>query len=152
MPYQIIKAGELPHQGLPKPTVFSGGSCRGRDWRLDFFHRFEQTDVTFINPRRDHFADTEMEPTAHAEQVAWEREAIDAADIAVFWLGAGLANQAARVEIGYTFGKGIPVIIGAEEGFLGMEHLTAFSGLVLSSSVDGLMNRFSSLLASYSAA
>lgn len=149
MPYSLVKAGEMVREGYPRPLIFLGGSCRGRDWRLDFLHRFEQSDVTFINPMKTNFPDPEMDPGEHAKQVTWERKMIDQADIAVFWLGEGLTNQAARVEIGYALGKGKAVLIGAEQGFMGMEHLTGFSGLVLSQSLDGLMNRFASLLTSF---
>ncbi len=149
MTYALVRADEVFTNNLPRPIVFLGGNCRGRDWRLDFFHRFEQADVTFINPRREPFVDPDMDPSAHARQVAWERQALDEADIAIFWLGEGLANQAARVEIGYALGADKPVLVGSEEGFLGMEHLTSFSGLVLAKSLDGLMNRFASLLSTY---
>ena len=121
-----------------------GGSCKGRDWRVDILRRFESMNVTFINPRRDNFADPEIDPGEHARQVLWERQAIDRSDIVLFWLGEGLPNQASRVEIGYAIGKGKEVIIGADDTFLGGEHLTAFSGIVMSSSLEGLMNRFSS--------
>jgi hypothetical protein len=150
MPYTLIRADEIMREDLPQPLVFLGGNCRGRDWRLDFYHRFEQSDVTFINPRRDQFIDPELDPTSHATQVEWERKALQKADIAVFWLGEGLSNQAGRVEIGFALGQDKPTLIGAEEGFLGLEHLSAFSGLVLSKSLDGLMNRFASLMASFS--
>ncbi|MDD9912465.1 MAG: nucleoside 2-deoxyribosyltransferase domain-containing protein [Alphaproteobacteria bacterium] len=149
MPYSLIRADEIVRAGLPRPLVYLGGNCRGRDWRLDFYHRFEQSDVTFINPRRDQFVDPELDPSSHAHQVDWERQALDKCDLAVFWLGGGLANQAARVEIGYSLGLDKPTLIGAEDGFLGLEHLSAFSGLVLSKTMDGLMNRFASVLASF---
>lgn len=149
MPYALIKADEIVRPDLPRPLIYLGGNCRGRDWRLDFYHRFEQSDVTFVNPRRDAFVDPEIEPAAHAQQVEWERNALNRCDIAIFWLGEGLANQAARVEMGYALGRDKPVLIGSEEGFLGLEHLSAFSGLVLSKTLDGLMNRFASVLVEY---
>ena len=151
MPYQLVRADDPLPSSITGPLVFLGGSCRGRDWRQDFYHRFESSDVTFINPRRDAFADPQLEPAAHAQQTEWDREMLDAADLTVFWLGEGLANQASRVEIGYAFGAQKPTVIGAEDNFLGGEHLTAFSGLVLSTSLDGLMNRFASLLTEYNA-
>lgn len=149
MGYTLIRPDDAIKDDLKGPVVFLGGNCRGRDWRLDFYHRFEQSDVNFINPRRDEFVDPELDPVRHANQVEWERKALDRADITVFWLGEGLANQASRVEIGYALGKAVPTLVGAEEGFLGLEHLSAFSGLVLSKSLDGLMNRFASLLTTY---
>ena len=149
MPYALIRADEVVKADLPRPLVFLGGNCRGRDWRLDFYHRFEQSDVTFINPRRDSFFDPDMQPSDHARQVEWEKESLDKCDVAIFWLGEGLSNQAARVEIGYALGAGKLTLIGSEEGFLGFEHLSAFSGLVLSKTLDGLMNRFASVLTSF---
>ncbi len=152
MPYSLIKHDQPIVAKTKGPLVFLGGRCKGRDWRLDFFHRFEQTDINFINPQRDQFVDPEFAPSEHVLQVSWERQALDEADICVFWLGEGLHNQAARVEIGYALATGKPVLLGAEEGFVGMEHLAGFSGMVLSKSIDGLMNRFASLITSYKAA
>lgn len=129
-----------------RPIVFLGGNCRGRDWRIEFLHRFEHEDVVFINPRRESFPHPEEQPNEHAQQVSWERQAIGFADIALFWLGEGLANQAARVEIGFALGAGKDVIIGAEPGFLGLEHLSAFSGMVLSNTLDGVMDRLRATL------
>jgi len=144
--YTLIKADDSLTGKMPNPRVYMGGQSRGRDWRLDFFQRFARMDVTFINPRREQFVDPQMEPGAHAQQVAWERKALDMSDIGVFWLGEGLSNQAARVEIGYLIGAQKPVLLGAQQGFMGIEHLVAFSGLVVATSVDGLMNRFASVL------
>ena len=141
MSYIMIRAEEgdapLEKDYGTKPIVFLGGNCRGRDWRVEFLHRFESEDVVFINPRRESFAHPEEMPNEHAQQVLWERHALEKADIALFWLGEGLANQAARVEMGFAMGADKYVIIGAEQGFLGLEHMSAFSGLVLSTSTNG---------------
>ncbi len=150
MGYEIVH----PEQGCDvfdkdfgdKPIVYLGGNSRGRDWRIDFLRRFNKENVLFINPRRDTYVHPEDMPSEHAEQVLWERSGVNKSDITVFWLGEGLANQAARVEIGYALGLGKHVIIGAEAGFLGLEHLSAFSGLVLSTSVEGLMDRMAAAL------
>lgn len=144
--YTLIKAGDPLNLRATGPKVYLGGQSRGRDWRLDFFQRFARMDVTFINPRREPFIDPELEPAAHAQQVEWERKALDVADIGVFWLGDGLSNQAARVEIGYMIGAQKPVLLGAQPGFMGVEHLVSFSGLVVASTLDGLMNRFASVV------
>jgi len=149
--YTLVKADEGLTGKLARPVVFLGGQVKGRDWRHEFYMRFERMDVTFVSPKRDHFLDPEMDPSGHANQVAWEREALDAADIGVFWLGDGLSNQASRVEVGYLLGAKKPVLVGAEKGFMGIEHLVGFSGLVVASSVEGLMGRFGSMLSAYQA-
>ena len=150
MTYEIIQPssgeGALENNYSDKIVIFLGGNSRGRDWRISFFHRFEKENVVFINPRRENYANPGQNPVEHAEQVMFERHALDASDVALFWLGEGLANQAARVEIGYALGARKDVIIGAEPGFLGLEHLSAFSGLILSSSVDGMMDRLDASL------
>lgn len=144
--YTLIKADDSLTGRMPTPRVYLGGQSRGRDWRMEFFQRFSRMEITFINPRREPFIDPEMEPAAHARQVEWERKALDVADIGVFWLGEGLSNQAARVEIGYMIGAQKPVLLGAQQGFMGVEHLVSFSGLVVAPSLDGLMNRFASVV------
>lgn len=144
--YTLIKPDDSFTGKMPAPRVYLGGQSRGRDWRMEFFQRFSRMDLTFINPRREPFIDPELEPAAHAKQVAWEREALDVADIGVFWLGEGLSNQAARVEIGYMLGAQKPVLLGAQPGFMGVEHLVCFSGLVVAPTLEGLMNRFASVL------
>lgn len=149
--YVLIKPDDSMTRPVPGPRVYLGGHCKGREWRLEFFQRFERADVTFINPKRDTFIDPELDPAGHARQVAWERKALDWCDMGVFWLGEGLSNQAVRVEIGYLLGAQKPVLLGAEKGFMGLEHLSAFSGLVLTNSLDGLMNRFASVMAGFQA-
>ena len=146
MTYTLVSADENLPAGDRRLRVFLGGNCRGRDWRLDFYRRFSSEEIIFFTPKRYIFADPDMDPVSHANQVGWERQAIDRADVSVFWLGEGLANQASRVEIGYALGKGCSTLMGAAEGFLGLEHLSAFSGMVLSTSVEGLMARLTSLV------
>lgn len=150
MTYKLIRADDTLDRATFKPRIFLGGQVRGRDWRNDFFTRFERNDVTFVSPKRDTFVDPEFDPAGHAKLVEWERQALDTCEAGVFWLGAGLSNQAARVEIGYLLGAKKAVLVGAEKGFMGMEHLSAFGGLVLASTIEGLMGRFESLLSSLS--
>lgn len=145
--YKIIRADEPFSPSLPSPRVYLGGQSRGRDWRPEFYQRFERSSVTFVNPRRENFVDPEMDPVGHARQVEWERKALDYCDVGIFWLGEGLSNQASRVEIGYLLGLQKQVLMGAQQGFMGGEHLVAFSGLVMAGSVEALMNRFASILA-----
>ena len=149
--YSLIKPEDnltlaRPSQG---PKIYLGGQCRGRDWRIDFFQRFEKSKpLTFITPRRESYVDPELDPAGHARMVAWERQALDVCAVGVFWLGEGLSNQAARVEIGYLLGLKKPVLMGAQPGFMGVEHLTGFSGLVLATTLEGLISRSVSMLES----
>lgn len=141
MTYRLIKAdGNL---SLAKgKIVFLGGASRGNDWRQLFYQMFnEKEDITFISPFRTSYPNPETNPEEHAKIVKWEREAIALSDIAVFWLGAGLSNQAARVEIGYALGTGKAIVVGAEDSFLGLEHLSAFGGFVLADSLESVATR-----------
>ncbi|MBI1309262.1 MAG: hypothetical protein GC129_05390 [Proteobacteria bacterium] len=145
--YKLVKADEPFSPSTTSPRIYLGGQCRGRDWRIEVFQKFERSAVTFINPRRESFVDPEMDPAGHAKQVMWERQALDFCDMGVFWLGEGLSNQAARVEIGYLLGLQKQVLLGAQQGFMGVEHLVGFSGLVVAGSLEALMNRLASLTA-----
>lgn len=141
MAYRLIQAGNNLSLAKGK-VVFLGGSSRGNDWREQIYRSFnESDDITFISPFRTSYPNPETNPVEHADIVTWERNAIAASNIAVFWLGAGLSNQAARVEIGYALGSNRTVIVGAEDSFLGLEHLSAFGGFVLSDSLESIETR-----------
>lgn len=148
MAYRLIQAGN--NLGLAKDrVVFLGGSSRGNDWRENFYRTFQDSDnITFISPFRTSYPNPEMDPKGHSDIVEWERTAIATCNIAIFWLGSGLSNQAARVEIGYALGAGKTVIVGAEDSFLGLEHLSSFGGFVLSDSLESIMTRLKAELIS----
>lgn len=148
MAYRLIQAGNNLNLAKDR-VVFLGGGSRGNDWREVMYRAFnEYDDITFISPFRTSYPNPELDPKAHSDIVEWERTAIASSDIAIFWLGAGLSNQAARVEIGYALGAGKAVIVGAEDSFLGLEHLSSFGGFVLSSSLDSVMTRLKAELLS----
>jgi hypothetical protein len=148
MAYRLIQAGNNLSLSKGK-VVFLGGGSRGNDWRDTFYRTFsERDDITFISPFRTTYPNPEMDPKGHSDIVEWERTAIASCDIAIFWLGAGLSNQAARVEIGYALGAGKTVIVGAEDSFLGLEHLSSFGGFVLSNSLESIMTRLKAELIS----
>lgn len=140
MAYKLISADDK-FDFTKGAVVFLGGNCRGNNWRDDILQHYNDKSVTLISPFRTAFPNPETKPKEHAEVVQWERSAIDKCDIAIFWLGSGLSNQASRVEIGYALGAGKVVLVGAEEDFLGVEHLSAFGGLVFANSLDALMTR-----------
>jgi nucleoside 2-deoxyribosyltransferase len=146
MAYRLIQAGN--NLNLAKDRkVFLGGSSRGNDWREELFNEFKEEDqLTFISPFRTTYPNPEADPKGHSDIVEWERNAIAVCDIAIFWLGAGLSNQAARVEIGYALGAGKTVLVGAEDSFLGLEHLSSFGGIVLSDSLKSLTTRLTAEL------
>ncbi|MCP4356325.1 MAG: hypothetical protein GY793_12030 [Proteobacteria bacterium] len=141
MTYRLIQSGS--NLALAKgKIVFLGGSSRNDDWRELLYKQFnDDDDITFVSPFRTSYPNPETDATEHAKLVAWEREAIAISNFSVFWLGSGLSNQAARVEIGYSLGAGKTVLVGAEDSFLGLEHLSSFGGFVLASSLDAIVTR-----------
>ena len=143
MAYKLISAGDK-FDFTKGSVVFLGGNCRGNKWREECMRHYNDKGITLISPYRESFPNPETNAKAHAEVVAWERDAIQKADIAIFWLGSGLSNQASRVEIGYALGAGKTVLVGAEEDFLGVEHLSAFGGLVFANSLPSLLTRLDS--------
>ena len=146
MSYIFIKAGESLDQAMPGPVVFLGGRTRGRDWRPEALRLLQNYRLTFISPWRANYPNPEDDIPGHSAAVLWEKAAIDRADICLFWLSDALNNQASRVEIGYALGRGKQVLVGAEPGFFGAEHLTCFAGLVLSTSLPGLLSRLENLV------
>lgn len=149
MTFRLIQAGNNLSLAKGK-VVFLGGSSRGNDWREKFYEEFkENSEITFVSPFRSQYPNPESDPKGHSEVVEWERTAIASCDIAIFWLGTNLSNQAARVEMGYALGTGKTVIVGAEDSFLGLEHLSSFGGIVLSDSLESMITRLSAELTSF---
>lgn len=127
--------GDVPH-----PVIYLGGDVRKIDsgWRETVKHSVKDRSLTLIDPTCETLPRPQWDPDGHAEYVRWERTAIEASNIILFWLGKDLQNQAARVEIGFAVGRGKIVRVGAAEGFRGADFITSYIGCPIAASVDEL--------------
>lgn len=97
-PQKIEKSNSL--------SVFIAGSIKqgsSQDWQSDLIKKLSDCDLTFYNPRGDH-CDTSLEQsinnTVFREQVEWELQAIDEADIIVFYFVPGAKSEISLLNLG----------------------------------------------------
>src|SRR5262245_60217567 len=140
-----------PYRGpLPKPVVFLAGgitnSPRWQDVAVEYLERAVDG-ITICNPRRPRdFEDDEVE---YQQQVTWELDHLQAADLVLFWFPAAEC-RITRIELGLALGRGQKTIIGAESGFVSrryLEVLTGRLGLPLHDRLEDALKAVEELLA-----
>jgi hypothetical protein len=108
---KIVKAPE-DWSVNPHPWLFSAGSIEMGEaelWQDRLFKLLEDTPGTFVNPRRDDWDSTwANSPTQGpmAEQVRWELEAREAADIVVFYFDPNTKSPITLLELGLSAESG----------------------------------------------
>jgi hypothetical protein len=138
----IRPSDDLP--SFPDPTdiprLYLGGNAGqgGSSWRQEILLSLQSYPIQIIDPNPETFPNPTRDSDGHVELVQWQRAAIKASSIVVFWLDDRLANQASRVEAGYALGLGKIVFIGAGTRLLGRHHLALFSGGIIARSFDEL--------------
>jgi nucleoside 2-deoxyribosyltransferase len=87
-------------------TVFLAGSIeqgKAVDWQARVASELAQVDVTLFNPRRDHW-DATLEQSKHnakfREQVQWELDALERADVVMFYFDAKTQSPITLLELG----------------------------------------------------
>lgn len=97
---------ELPEKYDSVPRVFLAGSIdngKARSWQRDIIQAFSEADVVFLNPRRADW-NSSWEPIASnpefREQVEWELDAIDEADLVVFYFDPDGTAPVSMLELG----------------------------------------------------
>lgn len=114
---------EAPHTytgDLPK-VFLAGGIGQCSDWQAKAVAALALEDVALFNPRRVSF-DNPWTRSASEEQIRWEYDALQAADMIIFWFDGGPSAQPiALFELGVYGTRGSqdkPVIIGRDPGYL----------------------------------
>jgi hypothetical protein len=113
-----------PNRGpLPKPVVFLAGgitnSPRWQDVAVEYLNRSVEG-ITICNPRRPR--DFEDDDVEYQQQVTWELDHLQAADLVLFWFPAAECRMT-RIELGLSLGRGQSAIIGSEPGFISRRYL-----------------------------
>ena len=108
--------------GAVRPTLFLAGSIemgKASDWQAAFAGAFEGIPITFLNPRRPQWDPTwvqSIENPVFAEQVNWELDSIEAADIAVFYFEPSTMSPITLAELGLTLASG-KCLVCCPQGF-----------------------------------
>lgn len=104
----------VPEDGRPK--VFLAGSIEqgsAPDWQADVVEALEDLDIILVNPRREAWDSSWPQDESFGpfrEQVEWELEQIERADLVLMVFSAGTRSPVSLLEMG--------VICGSEPGKL----------------------------------
>ena len=117
---KVIKA---PNKFNPNPrTIFLGGSIemgKAENWQERLVKEFTNTDLTFLNPRRDDWDSSwtqSIDNPQFYEQVTWEQEALHFSDIIIIYFDPATMSPISLLELGLFASSG-KLIVCCPEGF-----------------------------------
>lgn len=102
--------------------IFLGGSIEmgiAENWQEKLINEFRDTDLRFLNPRRDDWDSSwkqEISNPQFNEQVNWELDALEFADLIVFYFDPNTKSPITLMELG-LFAKSGKVIVCCPDGF-----------------------------------
>ena len=104
------------------PSIFLAGSIemgKAVDWQADLVTQLADLAVTFLNPRRPSWDSSwkqSIDNPVFAEQVNWELDALEHADLVAMYFAPGTQSPISLLELGLfaTSGK---LIVCCPEGF-----------------------------------
>lgn len=111
-----------PDAALPRPWLFLAGAIdqgRAERWQDAAVAALADLPGTALNPRREAWDagwGTDLDDPRFADQVAWELDALEAADLVLCWLPAAAQAPVSLLEIGLHARRG-RLIVGCEPGF-----------------------------------
>ena len=103
-------------------SVFLAGSIEqgsAEDWQTRVAEALQDLDITVINPRRDDWDATwpqTIDFTPFREQVEWELEAQEHADLIAFYFSPATRSPVSLLELGLAAGRR-PAVVCCPEGF-----------------------------------
>lgn len=113
-PFSILEASS--------PSVFLAGSIEmgaAEDWQLAIQQRLVDEGVTVFNPRRDDWDpswEQREDNPPFRQQVEWELNALDAADLIIMYLQPGTKSPISLLELGLFADSG-KLLVCCPEGF-----------------------------------
>jgi Nucleoside 2-deoxyribosyltransferase like len=116
-------------QGLPLVFLAGGiGNCP--DWQTEAAANLADTDAILLNPRRKQFR-TPWNRADSQEQITWEYEALQDADIILFWFTGGPSAQPiALFELGTHATRATkPIVVGRDPDYLRADDIDIQLGL-----------------------
>ena len=113
MTIQVIKSPS--NEPVKNPSIFlAGGLFNCPDWQATATELFARSgkDLTIINPRRDNFT-----PDMHREQVLWETEKLEQADLVLFWFPHETLCPMTLYEFGWLVNSDKDIVVGASNEY-----------------------------------
>lgn len=117
-PSFVVHHPPLP-QDVDKPSVILYGSIEKLDWREDFAASLSDLPVIVLNPNRADWDSTWVEDISCSkfkEQVEWEMDYAQVADVIAFHFGSATAAPISLLELGMYAGTG-KVVVHCDPGY-----------------------------------
>lgn len=124
-PEPITANGYLPHLFLGG-SIDNGKATNWQDFALKHIRSSDDAEsIIVMNPRRfnwnPHVEQLKTDPTLH-EQVTWELDAMERADVILLWLEAGSLSPITLLELGLAAGQNHAgllnkALVGCQPGF-----------------------------------
>lgn len=117
-----VKAPEKVPNKSGNKKIFLAGSIEmgaAENWQEKIVKKFKDSDITFINPRRDDWDSSWEQDIRNAqfyEQVTWELKGLEMADIIVLYFDAETKSPISLLELG-LHARGDKMIILCPKGF-----------------------------------
>jgi hypothetical protein len=118
---------QLGSPSIPRFSVFLAGSIEmgsAPNWQADLESRLSSLDVDIYNPRRDNWDPTWQQSANNPkfrEQVEWELDGIEKADLVVMYLAPSTIAPISLLELGFLSGLGFyaltNTVVCCPEGF-----------------------------------
>lgn len=111
----------LPSE-IAAPVVFLAGSIDlglAPDWQAEMTEALQDTDALLLNPRRPKWDQNILaspNDPAFREQVEWELDGLERADIVAVYFAPGSASPISLLELG-LFARSGKLIAGCNDGF-----------------------------------
>jgi len=103
-------------------TLFLAGSIEmgtATDWQTELVHALDGRDVTILNPRRDEWDASwrqSIEEPKFREQVEWELDGLERADLVAMWFHPDTISPITLLELGLV-ARGDRLVVGCPDGF-----------------------------------
>jgi hypothetical protein len=104
--------GLLPDSRFP--SIFLGGGTAGPDWQREVAERLDDPLRHILNPRREIWP---SDPAEGRRQIRWEHEALQLADVVLFWFPRETMCPITLFELGRWSWTCKPLTVGAHPGY-----------------------------------
>jgi len=110
-----------PHAGYPRKVFLAGSIDMGiaEDWQAKVIAALQDLPITLLNPRRpewDASWEQRMDNPQFNEQVNWELDGLETAELILLYLGPGTKSPVSMLEFG-LHAKGKRLLVCCPEGF-----------------------------------
>ena len=145
---KVYKAPEKYELSIADKAIFLAGSIemgKAADWQSQVTKALENTDYIILNPRRDDWDSSWKQDISNPqfyEQVSWELEALDMADVIIMHFVPDTMSPISLLELGLHANSG-KLLVSCPEGFWrrgNVEIVCKTYGIPFFTSIDALIN------------